>query len=132
MSDWPAIVGPNLAEQTCPERLGRDGTLRVRVAGPLATELQHLAPQIIDRIATYFGHRAVSRLTIVQGPIPRRESARLRTPRPLDGDEEAALESDLAETADPRLRAALETLGRAVIGSRPRRAARAGSPDGTG
>ena len=31
--DWPDIVGRPLADHSCPERLSRDGTLRVRVGG---------------------------------------------------------------------------------------------------
>jgi len=39
VNNWPAIVGPQLARHTMPERLGADGTLRLRVDGPLAVEV---------------------------------------------------------------------------------------------
>ena len=69
--DWPAIVGDVLATQCYPQRLvrgaaGAGGTLHLGVAGPLALELQHLAPQVIERINTYFGFAAVARLTLHQ------------------------------------------------------------------
>ena len=76
VNDWPTIVGRELAGQSQPQRLVRKrgadgGTLHILVAGPLALELQHLAPQVIERINSYFGYRAVERLSLHQGPIKR-------------------------------------------------------------
>lgn len=113
---WPAIVGPELAEQCCPERLGPDGTLRLRVAGAAALAIQHLAPQILERVATYFGFRAAQRLVLVQGPLPARKRSARKPPRALDPAEEKALADVCAGVDDPDLRAALERLGRAVVG----------------
>lgn len=120
LTDWPDIVGRPLADFTQPERLGRDGALSVRVAdGGWALELRHLEPVVLERIAGYVGHRAVTRLALVQGPLPHPPSApRRRRPRDLDAGEEAALRARLADAGDPGLRAALERLGRAVIGAR--------------
>ena len=79
LSDWPVIVGERFAAVTLPEKLTfprgntgggkRDGLLHVRVGAPLATELQHLEPQIIERINGYFGYNAVARLKLIQGPV---------------------------------------------------------------
>lgn len=83
LADWSLIVGPALACFTAPQRLRwprgqapendpRAGaTLVIRVDGPAAIEVQHKAPQIIDRINTYFGYRAVTDLRIVQAPVDR-------------------------------------------------------------
>ncbi|MFQ5784036.1 MAG: DUF721 domain-containing protein [Alphaproteobacteria bacterium] len=117
LTDWPDIVGRPLADFTCPERLTPDGTLKVRVGGGWALELKHLEPALIERIAGYFGYRAVTRLALVQGPLPRRPERRARRLRPLDAGEEAALAARLAATGDGDLRAALERLGRAVLGA---------------
>ena len=126
LTDWPDIVGRPLADFTCPERLGRDGALRVRVSGGWALELEHLEPVVLERIASYFGYRAVTRLALMQGPLPSRPAdPGERAARALDSGEEAALRADLAGTDDPDLRAALERLGRAVIGGGP-----AGGPGG--
>ena len=117
LNDWPDIVGRPLADFTAPERLSRDGALEVRVDGGWALELQHLEPLVLDRIASYFGYRAVTRLAIVQGPLPRRvKPPRRHRPRILSKAEEAALRQDLAATEDAGLRAALERLGREVLG----------------
>ena len=118
LNDWPDIVGRPLADHTCPERLGRDGTLEVRVdGGGLALELKHLEPVVLERIATYFGYRAVTRLALVQGPLPPRPAAPRRPVKTLAPATEAALRQDLEGAGDPALRAALERLGREVLGT---------------
>ncbi len=112
LAHWPAIVGPELADSTCPERLGANGQLRIHVAGPAATEIQHLEPQILERIAVYFGYRAVRRLVLLQGPLPptRPADPALRPTR----EAEARPCEGLERIAPSELRSALERLGRAV------------------
>ena len=120
LNDWPDIVGRPLADYTAPERLGPDGALEVRVGGAWALELQHLEPLVLDRIATYFGYRAVTRLVLTQGPLPPRpEPPRKPRPKVLSNAQAEALARDLAMTEDPKLRAALERLGREVLGETP-------------
>lgn len=120
ITDWPAIVGEMLARETMPQKLvfprgsRTDATLHLRVAPGFALELQHLAPQVVDRINAFFGFRAVAGLRYLQGPLPPRESPR-RIPRPSVSDAESArLESGLTEIEDEGLRAALRSLGRSV------------------
>jgi hypothetical protein len=120
LCDWPGIVGAATARDSSPERLSRDGTLTVRVAGPIATVLQHQEPDILSRIATYFGHRAVLRLRFVRGPLPQPSRRAMPSQRILDADEELALDRLAHRIADPALRAALLRLGRAVVAASPR------------
>ncbi len=129
LTDWPHIVGSQLASQTEPERLSFargtrvDGTLQVRVAGAWATELQHLAPQVIERVNSYFGYRAVDRLAILQAPLSHAEAE----PPPLgersgkrrhEVDQPAlaqpALDSGASNVENAELRRALISLGAAV------------------
>ena len=119
---WPAIAGPLLAAHTVPERVvygrGRraEGTLHLRVdSGGLAVELQHLEPQLIERVNGYFGYRAVAHLKMTQGPLPRRPPPPPAQPT-LDAEGERALADTLAAVEDPALRAALEGLGRGIMG----------------
>ena len=71
---WPAIVGPQLAGLSCPERIIRHGTggavLQLRVEGAMALEVQHLAPLIVERLNRHFGAGSIDRLKIIQGPVP--------------------------------------------------------------
>lgn len=124
LTDWPHIVGSQLASQTEPERLSFargtrvDGTLQVRVSGAWATELQHLAPQVIERVNSYFGYRAVDRLAILQAPLSHAEAEPTETSkRPGDrehGDSEPALDSGAFNVENAELRRALISLGAAV------------------
>ncbi len=116
-SEWASIVGPELAASTWPEALARDGALRLRVAPVKALELQHRAPLVIERINLFFGRDAVTRLTLMQGPLPQPAPARRAPADPLGPHETAALDRQLAEIADPDLRGALARLGRQVIGA---------------
>lgn len=123
LTDWPAIVGTHLAERSAPEKIvpagpRGEGTLHLRIKdGALALELQHLEPILLERINGYFGYRAVSRLRMIQGPLPPQNVAPpSRTPAPLEPDENARLEDLLAGVEDDALRERLESLGRAVLG----------------
>ncbi len=132
-AEWSLIVGTEIARHSLPERLvggpappeargarktGKPtggGTLKLRVDGPLALELQHQAPQLIERINGYFGYPAVARLQIVQGPLPNPRPAPPPMPRPLDAARQRALRERVAPIGDDALRQALERLGRAIL-----------------
>ena len=125
VNEWAAIVGAHLARHTVPEKIvhaegGREeGTLHLRVdSGALAIELQHLEPQLIERVNGYFGYRAVGRVKLAQGPLPRRLEKPGAAPREIDMAEEKDLAGRLAAIDDADLRAALDSLGRAVMGRR--------------
>ncbi len=119
ITEWSAIVGEAVAAYSWPDRLRRDGTLRVCVSGPVAVELQHLETQILDRIATYYGYRAVTRLVYVQAAPVRAAPREDRRPAPVtDSAQAARVENTVGETRDRALRGALRALGRAVLAQR--------------
>jgi len=117
LTEWPRIVGDRLADASMPEKLSRDGTLTVRVTPGFALELQHSEPQVLERIATYFGHRAVKRLKLTQGQVLKRPARRERRLRELTAGESARLVDRLKPVEDAAIRAALNRLGRAVLGT---------------
>ena len=121
LTDWAVIVGPALARDSAPERLSRSGSLTIRVAGPCALELQHRTPEILERIASYFGHRAVTRLRIVQGPLPKSTKPARKALPALSAADNAELLSKTARLAETPLRRAIEQLGRAVLAEDTRR-----------
>lgn len=104
MTDWADIVGPHLAAMTVPRRLSA-GTLTVACSGPVAMELQHLAPTVIARINTTCGQGVVSRLKMVQDmtvqPRPQVPPQRPAPPPPVRID----------DMPDGPLKDALERLG---------------------
>jgi hypothetical protein len=83
ITGWEDIVGPELAASCWPDRLtftpGRrdGGTLRIRVAGGFALELQHMEPQLLERI-----NRERNRLPPAGKPGKKRRSPPIRRPAP--------------------------------------------------
>ena len=119
VTEWPAIVGSLLGTQTLPLRISfplgerSGGILYVRVAsGGLALQLQHLEPLVLQRINSHFGYAAVSRLSIVQGPVSL-HAKKASPPQPqLTPKMQQWLDERLSGVDDPDLRAALARLGR--------------------
>jgi len=129
LGDWPAIAGAELAQFSRPERLvwprraeaapgpsgakqpSRGATLVLRVEGPRAIEIQHIAPQLIERLNTYLGYGAIARIRIEQAPLGTPSS---KSPKPAGLEEAGAayLADDLNEIDDEGLRTALARLGR--------------------
>jgi hypothetical protein len=117
-SEWPAIIGTDYAAMSWPSALGRDGMLKLRASSTAALDLQHRTPLLIERINLFFGRAVVTRLVLVQGPLPLDSplaGAGLR-PRAAGGSD--FVDERLSEIADPQLRDALARLGRAVAGAR--------------
>ena len=142
VTDWADIVGPELAAETVPQRLMRPrgggegggrgnadgGVLHIRVSSALAPELQHLEPQLVERINGYFGYRAVARLKLIHGPIARPAAPQADLPPALDPAERAAVAERVAGVGDADLRAALDRLGTAVKGAARRQTDRRNRP----
>jgi hypothetical protein len=122
LTEWPSIVGPEVAARSQPVRLshGRDrqgGVLSLHVAGSAALELQHSEPQVLERINGFFGYPAVARLHLVQAPLRRAGARPLPARRArLTSAEESEVALAVHGVADPALQAALAALGRALKG----------------
>ena len=118
---WEDIVGAEIAAHSEPIKLNwprraggeerDDGTLVLRVEGPAAIEIQHLAALICERVNRFLGWRAIERVALRQAPL--RRTLRKAAPRP-DAAAAAQLAASLPEIADDDLRAALARLGAAV------------------
>ncbi len=90
VTQWASIAGAALAARTAPlrivfprrERTG--GTLHVKVDGPFAVELQHVAPLVVERVNAYYGFAALDRLALHQAPVQARAERR-EDSAPADG-----------------------------------------------
>jgi len=125
---WPSIVGERLASFTQPVKLewkrkgaGWDSntrpdpaTLVIRVESAFALEMQHLAPQVVERVNAHYGWRCVGKLVLKQGPV-RRAPERRMPERTLSEAERVRVEAALSPIAEDGLKAALGRLGRAVL-----------------
>jgi len=121
VTDWPHIVGDTLAKHTVPEQISyagsarSDGTLKLKIdSSALALELQHLTPQLMEKVNTYFGYRAVAKVQIIQGPVPEQAEPPEPTGKLSDADKQS-LDEKLAFVSDPELKAALTALGTEVL-----------------
>jgi hypothetical protein len=120
VTHWEDIVGPEISAHAEPMKLqwprqpeeqAEPATLVLRVEGPAAIEIQHLAGIIVERVNRFFGWQAVGRIAIRQAPLVRRPKKR-RIPPP---DAEAARRiAEGLKIVDEPLRAALGRLGAAV------------------
>jgi hypothetical protein len=118
---WEDIVGAEIAAHSepiklnWPRRVDEDereaGTLVLRVEGPAAIEIQHLAALICERVNRFLGWRAVGRLAYRQAPMRRRQS---RAKRTADPDLAAQFAEQLSDIDDDALKEALARLGAAV------------------
>jgi hypothetical protein len=121
VSRWPDIVGAKLAGASTPESIRfpvgkkQDGVLTLTVRGAHAPMMQHIAPEIIERVNRFFGYAAIVKVAIRQGdvaaPAPRRAPPSIR---PVPVDLGASLTTSLRGIADPELRAVLESLAAGV------------------
>jgi hypothetical protein len=122
IAEWPAIAGDLLAQHTVPEKINyprnvkTGGTLQLRVdSGSFALEIQHFEPQLIERINTYFGYKAVGSVKTIQGPLPEKQETSVPEPKALNAAQEIALNQELSDVDDDDIREALKKLGRLVL-----------------
>jgi hypothetical protein len=123
---WDDIVGHEIAAHSEPIKLqwprgvhrehadGEDsegGTLVLRVEGPAAIEIQHLAALICERVNRFLGWRAVERLALRQAPLRRRQTSPALK---IDPAASAPIAENLSDIKDEELRQALARLGAAV------------------
>ena len=118
---WPEIVGDRHAQACRPESIrfphGQkgEGTLNLVVRQAHAPLIQHVIPEIIERVNRFFGYRAVARVKIRQGTVQdtRAEQAPANAPpslRPVPLE----LGESLRDIGDPELRTVLESLARSI------------------
>jgi len=131
VAEWGNIVGPALAGSTLPEKLSAPprppkgvtappsaAVLTLRVSGGAAMELQYLGPQLVERINSFVGFKAVDRLRFVKGPLPLSAEPPAAPPRALTPAEKAKLAASVESLADPDLKAALLRLGEGITRGR--------------
>lgn len=129
VSRWPEIVGARFAAVSAPESIRfprgskQDGTLHLVVRGAHGTMMQHIAPEIMERVNRFFGYGAVARVVMRQGDV----AATTRAPRPAAPPSLKPVPTEIGDSlraiADPELKAVLSALAAGVAA--PRAAGRA-------
>lgn len=121
VSRWAEIVGPRYAAVSAPESIkfphGKraDGTLSLVVRGAHGPMMQHIAPEIIDRVNRFFGYAAIVRVAIRQGDVP---APAARKAPPSIRAVPVELGDSLRAIADPEFKAVLEALAAGVAATR--------------
>lgn len=117
---WPEIVGEQHARVCMPEAIrfppGEkvEGILQLVVVPAHAPLIQHVVPEIMERVNRFFGYKAVSRVKLRQGEVkPLRAEERAKAPpslKPIPME----LGDSLRDIGDPELRTVLESLARSL------------------
>lgn len=123
VSRWAEIVGDRYARVSTPESIRfphgqrADGVLTLTVEGAHGTMMQHIAPEIIERVNRFFGYTAVAKVAFRAGEV-RRDA-----PHPKKAAEPAPVPAELGDSlraiVDPELKAVLEALAVGVAQPRP-------------
>jgi hypothetical protein len=116
---WPEIVGTRHAQVCMPEAIRfppgekSEGILQLVVLPAHAPLIQHVIPEILERVNRFFGYKAVSRVKLRQGAVkPPRAEDRAAPPslKPIPME----LGESLRDIGDPELRTVLESLARSL------------------
>jgi hypothetical protein len=119
LSEWSQIVGEKLAAHSIPQKLSfpagkkTDGNLTIATENGFAPEVQHMQAVILERLATYFGYKAVSRITISHSYVS--DVPKLK-PK-LKGTLKASSIELATSVEDEELRAALTDIAKTLVDS---------------
>jgi hypothetical protein len=117
---WHEIVGEHHARVCMPEAIRfppgekSGGILQLVVLPAHAPLIQHVIPEIVERVNRFFGYKAVAKVKLRQGAVkpPRAEGPRSAPPslKPIPLE----LGDSLRDIGDPELRTVLESLARSL------------------
>jgi len=117
---WPEIVGERHARVCMPEAIRfppgekSDGILQLVVLPAHAPLIQHVIPEIMERVNRFFGYKAVSRVKLRQGEVKPPSAEGPRTAPPSLKPIPMELGDSLRDIGDPELRTVLESLARSL------------------
>ena len=117
---WPEIVGPQHAQVCLPESIRfppgekSEGILQLVVLPAHAPLIQHVIPEIVERVNRFFGYKAVARVKLRQGAVKPQRAEGERTAPPSLKPIPMELGESLRDIGDPELRTVLESLARSL------------------
>jgi hypothetical protein len=125
VSRWPEIVGPRHARVCTPESIRfppgekHDGILQLVVVAAHAPLIQHVVPEIMERVNRFFGYNAIAKVKLRQGEVKPPPASAPKAPpslKPIPME----LGESLRDIGDPELRAVLESLARSMGAAKDR------------
>ena len=117
---WGEIVGAEHARHCQPESIRfppgekSDGILQLVVSPGHAPLIQHVIPEIMERVNRFFGYRAVARVKLRQGAVKPPLAKATATAPPSLKPIPMELGAGLRDIGDAELRAVLESLARSL------------------
>jgi hypothetical protein len=121
---WPEIVGERHAQVCMPESIRfppgekSEGILQLVVLPAHAPLIQHVIPEIVERVNRFFGYKAVARVKMRQGEVkpPKDRFAAGERPKAPPSLRPIPMElgESLRDIGDPELRTVLESLARSL------------------
>ena len=127
LNSWNEIVGTNIADYCLPQNISfnknerTDGCLHLSVpAGAFAMEIQQNQRQIIEKINSFFGYPAVSKLKINQTGNPEillkgKKNTDKMKKMVVTKEEESYITELIKDIESDELRQSLKKIGRAVF-----------------
>jgi hypothetical protein len=124
VSKWSQIVGEKISNYTLPRKITysrhaekSEATLHIDVSSSaMATELYYLEPLILEKIAVYLGHKAISKLKLQQNPtLFTIRNLAIKDSKQLQPNDHEKLTTMLKDVADEDLQLALYKLGQSII-----------------
>jgi hypothetical protein len=121
---WPEIVGERHARVCMPESIRfppgekSEGIMQLVVLPAHAPLIQHVIPEIMERVNRFFGYKAVVRVKLRQGAVKPRRATDGTEDRPKGPVSLKPIPIELGESlrdiGDPELRTVLESLARSL------------------
>ena len=120
---WPEIVGERHSRVCAPEAIRfppgekSEGILELVVVPAHAPLIQHVIPEIIERVNRFFGYKAVGRVKLRQGAVKPPSAEKPATAPPSLKPIPMELGESLRDIGDGELRTVLESLARSLDAS---------------
>ena len=124
ITDWAKIVGDHISSCSLPRKLTfakdkkSNGTLYVEVSNSgFSAQMVYIEPMILEKIACYFGYKAVSKIKIIQNPqnTAQVENPKLSAKKEISDKASIKLEKSLENIEDEELKESLRSLGRNIL-----------------
>ncbi len=119
---WREIAGEKLSRVTAPLRLtyGKEkgekiAILHLLVEGAAALEVQHQIPLLIEKLNIFYGHKTISRITLVQGKPGHNKRPERVEKKPPDPAAVKQIETWTKTMKDSGLKETLISLGAEVL-----------------
>jgi hypothetical protein len=120
---WPQIVGESLARFTIPQKISfppnqtRSGVLYIGVTNPgLSLEIQAQESRIVEKISTFFGYQAVTRIRINIARFNTKEEVLESAPKiALSHQEHKNIMQEIDSVNDAELKEKLKSLAASLF-----------------